>query len=273
MKIAVRSCDRRLKSLGALVACLFICLSVLAACAREGHYFGIYTSRLDGSDFRLVTADRDRELNHARVSPDLRFVTFTRYNHRGLAGTATETDSYAETELMLVNSNGSCLQVLVPAKQGICNGNGSFLPNGKSIIYCSNDNADKQGREYVLELAGKKTSVVLPRPRIPSVVAMADPHAIRDSVVFTALVPTDQGMLSQLWLMRLDGSDAKCLTSPVGCLTAVGQDQPGAGDFDPGFPRMGGAPPACATSGTSNSTLSSWTLRLAPSVIFRDPAQ
>jgi hypothetical protein len=50
--------------------------------------FGIYISTLDGENRKMIISDHYREMNHVRVSPDKKWITFTRFNKRGPKGFA-----------------------------------------------------------------------------------------------------------------------------------------------------------------------------------------
>ncbi|HEY9714101.1 MAG TPA: hypothetical protein V6C72_11560, partial [Chroococcales cyanobacterium] len=207
-----------------------------SGCAAERDYFGIYTSCLDGSNCRLITADPDRELNHARLSPDKRLITFTRYNRRGLNGKAMEDNSYAETEIMLMHADGEDLKAIVPARKDIASANSQFTPDGRAIIFASTEQpaaGEHQGRICRYELGTGKLSVIDPLPNIKDCLNIADPHAVGDLIVFTALIRTANGPLSQLWTMHLDGSRARRLTDPEESLKTVGKAEPPPGDYDP----------------------------------------
>lgn len=206
-----------------------------AGCASEGDHFGIYTSHLDGSNCHLVSGDKCRELNHARLSPDRRWITFTRYNHRGIDGLATEDNGYQESEIMLMQADGAGLRALIPAKKGVASANSQLTPDGKGIIFASNGQSINkvQGQICLYQLASGKTSVIEPKPPIAGCRNQADPHAVGDLIVFTAQVSQGPSALNQLWTMHLDGSGAKRLTNAVDCLKKLGGAEPPAGDFDP----------------------------------------
>jgi Tol biopolymer transport system component len=179
-----------------------------AGCAvgRDPHFYGVYMSRLDGSDMRLILSSSWQEMTHARVSKDGQWITCTRYRHIGADGTASEEGGYDNTEVLIARVDGSQVQTIVPAKDGVANANSSWTPDGRGLLYCSNDNPQHLPQEMIIDL---KTSRVRKLPTPPGL-RVADPHWVGRRVVFS-VVEKDR---SVLWMMNDDGSQARQLTNP-----------------------------------------------------------
>ena len=135
-------------------------LSLAWCVAADPERFGIFVSSLDGSKVRRVVSDPQREINHARVSPDKKWITFTRYNKRGWNGIAKEDGGYMETEIMLVRIDGSEMQSLVPPRQDTVAANGYWTEDGSAILYVSNDNPARRGQINRIELSTRAISKV-----------------------------------------------------------------------------------------------------------------
>lgn len=212
----------------------FIFSMSLTGCAPEPDHFGIYISRLDGGGFIRLLADQKHEINHARMSKDRNWITFTKYNHIGSDGFAREEGSYAETEIMTMGKSAANLKSLLGQEKGMIHANGYPTPDGRSILFvCSDKQSKLAGYIARFDLGNGKVTKIEPSPPIPNVVAMADPHQVGNLIVFTAALPVGKQILNQLWTMNSDGTQAKRLTNPISCLKEVGQDNPPAGDFDP----------------------------------------
>jgi len=168
--------------------------------------FGLYTATLDGENMKLIISNPNLEMTHARVSPDKEWITFTRYNQKGLDGLAMEYD-YAYTEIMIARLDGSGLESVIPPKKGIIAANSSWTPDGKSLLYVSNDNPDKIPRICKIDLTTRKIN----RVPTPEHLAVADPHQVGNRIVF----PVAGDGLNSTWIMDADGKNAKQLTRPV----------------------------------------------------------
>lgn len=200
----------------------------LASCdvgKKDPEYFGIYTSTLAGGQMKLIISDPQQEMTHARVSPDHKKIVFTRYNKRNFKGLALETGGYQQTEIMLVNIDGTGLETLVPARKGQVAANASWSPDGKSIIFVSNDNPERKGQISRIDLATRKISKV----PVPANLWAGDPHLVGDRMVFTNYQKNDRHNV--LWTMMADGSKARQLTRPS--ISAPRKMHPPPGDFDP----------------------------------------
>jgi Tol biopolymer transport system component len=191
--------------------------------SRDPAHFGIYTARLDGSDVQTVMTSPDREMTHPRIAPDGRRLVLTRYNNRGRDGKATEEQGYDNTEIMIVNLDGTGLETIIPAKAGVIAANGAWSPDGGSLIFLSTDNPDRKPEIKRIDLASRKIT----RVPTPAGLAVSDPHWVGDDLVF----PVKDKAGDVLWTMKIGGGDAKQATrleSPRKPATA----EPW-GDFDP----------------------------------------
>lgn len=218
-----------------LVSGLLLALTVLfVSCGAQAskanadpQLFGIYTATVDGKNFRLIIVDPSREMTHARVSPDGQWIAFTRYNRKGWGGTATQNGGYEETEIMIVRTDGTGLESVVPPKKRVVAANSSWTPDGKALIYISNDNPEKRARIHRIDLATRKTTV-LP---LPANLIVADPHLVQDKIVVSAF--DEKGAKQMfLWMTEVDGRGGKQISSPPQ-LRDGKRMKPLPGDFDP----------------------------------------
>ncbi|TVR99173.1 MAG: hypothetical protein EA406_04185 [Rhodospirillales bacterium] len=189
---------------------------------READHFSIMVSRLDGSGLNRIAADRDREINHARVSPDHQWVTFTRYNREGPDGTSMEIHGVEETEIMLMRIDGSGMRSLVPPRRGAVAANGYWTPDGRGIIYVA---VDPGGRPE-LRIVDVATGSIRRQPT-PDAVMPSDPHIVGDKMVFAA-----KGAVDTIWISRVDGSEARQITNPP-AWRGTAPSGVGPGDYDP----------------------------------------
>lgn len=195
---------------------LLCLLSVLAAASLAGctcgraherpgpGRFGIYTATLGGSPVRAVITHPDQQMTHPRVSPRGDWITFTRYTERDGDGLATESHGYPGSEIMLIRPDGSGLTTLVPAKEGLLNCNSNWTPDGRSLVWLSTETKGNKPVLKLIRLADRRVTV-LPTPKgvLPS-----DPHIVGNQLVFSAV----QGRQNALWLMNLDGKNARQIT-------------------------------------------------------------
>lgn len=208
-----------------LVALLVVLTSGCVNLEAPGR-FGIYTVSLRGGDLKPIATDSFREINHARVSPDKQWITFTRYNKRSLNGLAEEIGGYRETEIMLMRLDGSDMTSLTDTREFQMAANGYWSPDGKSIIFVGKKTSDTFSRIYLVEV---KTRKVKELPAIPGE-NLADPHIIGSQVVFTSREEKPKTR-NVICLMKLDGSGARKLTNPK--LHNQSPPEPPEGDFDP----------------------------------------
>jgi Tol biopolymer transport system component len=214
--------------LAAIVFCLSLpfILGMSSGNPKDLHVFGIYTCTLDGGNLQVLTRDRSREMNHARVSPDHQWITFTRYNRRGPSGLAIETEGYQETEIMIMRPDGTGLESLVPPRRGVVAANGYWTPDGKAILYVSNDNPQRRGQINRIDLATRRIT----RVDLPEHLWMADPHPVGEKLAFTVYRPEEK--INFVWLRDSEGGGVRQLTHPV--VADVREPLPvHLGDFDP----------------------------------------
>lgn len=189
--------------------------------------FGIYTARLDGSNFHAVILDPNREMTHARVSPDRRHITFTRYNKVVKDGLCEENGSgYRNTEIVISNIDGTQQFDVEPHGPEIFNANSSWIDND-SIIYIHSDNLKSLPELRIYNLSTKRTTRVPTKPML----AMSDPHCIGKTVV-SPVIPLDEKGTCALWTFNLDGSGFRQITNPAITPTSSKLDFK-LGDYDP----------------------------------------
>ena len=179
--------------------------------------FCMATANIDGSNYKEIISDPTREMNHARISNDHKWVTFTRYNklHRGVA---VEEAGYKETEIMICKIDGTELQTIVPPKKNYINGNGSWTPDNKGIIYVSTDTISKAPELFIVDVATKK------RKKLPTPAGYfpTDPHMVGDWVIFPA--KTKQEKHTSIYIMKKDGTNFRRVTHSL---------KGSKGDYDP----------------------------------------
>jgi len=194
--------------------------------------FGIYTSTLDGKNMKMIVSDSYREINHARVSPDNKWITFTRFNLRGPNGLAEEKHVlYGKTEIMIIRTDGTGLESLTPPRRGIVAANSYWTPDSKGVIFISNDNPKRQKELHYISLATRK----IRRVPTPKNILPGDPHQVGDWIVFPTF--DFKGEKNVIWIMKADGEEARQLTRPIVPKAPKKQKQTVGnwqyGDFDP----------------------------------------
>jgi dipeptidyl aminopeptidase/acylaminoacyl peptidase len=201
--------------------------SVPRSIAAEPDRFGLFTSRIDGQDVQRILSDPKREMNHARVSPDKQWITFTRYNHYGPQGLAREDpEGYEESEIMLVRLDGSGLASLVPPKKGIVAANGQWTEDGKAILFVSNDNTGRRPQISRIDVATRRIT----RVALSDDLAAADPHIVDGVLAVSARDPRQKRMA--IFLHDVKSGVTRQLTYPV---KAKGEREGPLliGDYDP----------------------------------------
>jgi len=197
--------------------------SAPSTASKEPAYFGIYTGRLDGTDVQTIMTSPDREMTHPRVSPDGKRLVLTRYNNRAKDGKATEDQGYDNTEIMIVNIDCRGLETIIPAKTGIIAANGSWTPDGKSLIFVSTDTPQRRPEIHRIELATR----TITRVPTPPGLAVSDPHWEGNELVFVSI----EDAANTLWTMKAAGSDARQITHPTHSRKFGSVEN--YGDFDP----------------------------------------
>lgn len=199
---------------------------------RGEDLFGVYTARLDGSEFRRLFTDSTREMTHVRLSPDGRHLTFTRYNKLLKDGIAEENGSgYAHTEVLVANADGSNPRSVSPSGPEKMNANSSWIDND-TIIFIHIPNLKTSLPELrTFSISTNQTN----RIPTPKGFAVSDPSYCNNMVVFPVVpLSPDPKVCDTLWRMRIDGSDLQQLTRPNIVPTSKRLDFK-VGDYDPWF--------------------------------------
>jgi Tol biopolymer transport system component len=211
-------------------ASIFVVMVVIISCASPGpkdpNQFGIFISHLDGTDVRRILSDPSREINHARVSPDKQWITFTRYNKKNFSGLAKEENGYEDSEIMLARIDGSNLQTLVPTRKGMIAANGYWTEDGKSILYVSNDNKVRQGQINRIDIATRSISKV----NIPGDPWAADPHQIGKYLAISSFDPVLKK--NSILISEQGNNRVRVVTSPAKAGIDPDMKLP-LGDYDP----------------------------------------
>lgn len=193
--------------------------------AENPHRYGIYTATVDGKEVKRILSDPRREINHARVSPDGEWITFTRYT-RDVDGDGfceEVKDGYNGTEIMVCRVDGSDLQTALPAEEGHINANSYWLPDSKRIITVSGA-LGAWGTGVAIVDVGTNKRTPIPTPGLIG----GDPHYVNGRIVFSGLKQGEARMC--LWMMNADGSDLMRLTDPK--TDEPWTKQPFPGDYD-----------------------------------------
>jgi Tol biopolymer transport system component len=189
--------------------------------------FAIYSATLDGGNRHLIFSDPAREVNHARVSPDGKWVVFARYNQFDPAtGLAVETNGYNKTEIIMCSIDGSvCYQLMAP-KDGFIFANANWTPDGSGLyfIYC----AVATGTDYFLkiDMASLRISAFYTVP--PGFMLIGDPNVVGQKMIYTC---TRDERINDLCLYNFSTGVQTQLTSPA--LANFVQLNPSLGDYDP----------------------------------------
>lgn len=209
---------------------------------RGPDMFGIYTADLTGKNFHPLRLDAKREMTHARISPDGKKITFTRYNPSKraiLPGTFAEENgsNYLNTEIVVADLSGSALnRTLVcsnerdvePWGEEIMNANSSWIDND-SLIYIHRPNLTSLPKLKIYHLDTGRSEVV----NTPSGLAPADPHCVNKQLIFPVVpLSKDKDAPCRLYTMKLDGTDVRQL--PQGPIVSTSELRAfKLGDYDP----------------------------------------
>ena len=206
-------------------AALFLAVLAGSAHAYQGpDRYGLYSARLDGSDRHAILTSPDQQMTHPRVSPDGKWITFTRY-HRKVRGAAREENGYRETSIEIVRLDGSGARTVVPPRRGLIAANSSFTPDGGGLVFLTTDTPGQRPQLHRIDLASGRMA----RLPTPPELQVADPHWVGDLVAFTQV--GGEGV-NTVWGMHADGSGAAPLSHP-----RMAPDRKGSrhdpGDYDP----------------------------------------
>ncbi len=196
--------------------------------------FAICTATLDGENMTKIISDPYRQMTHVRVSPDKKWIAFTRYNKRRQGGIATEKDGYDETEIMLIRLDGTGLKSLIPPRKGIVACNSYWTPDGKALLYVSTDNPGRRPQIKRLYLNNNMEIQNITTLPVPENLLPVDPHQVGNLIVFPAIniIARDRG----IWIMNADGTDLRQLTYPKEDPEGkdpIARHKAGTGDNDP----------------------------------------
>ncbi len=192
--------------------------------------FRIEAGTLGGAPPTLLASDPKREINHARISPDGTRFVFTRYNRFNPAGEALETNGYLQSEIVICRMDGASCELAIPARRGIVAANASWTPDGRGLLYVTNDRPGRRAGVARLDMATRQVSI------IPTGADrdFADPHQVAQTIVASSRAPQDARAgpaVSHLVLYDLASQQRRQLTTPTFAQT-VEMDPP-LGDHDP----------------------------------------
>ncbi|MBW2046205.1 MAG: hypothetical protein JRI96_15205 [Deltaproteobacteria bacterium] len=186
--------------------------------------FGIYTANLNGDNLKPLITSSWQQMTHARVSPDKQWITFTRYNNPGKDLFATENEEnyyqkgqqYHGTEVMIMRVDGSQVKTLIPHLKDRVAANSNWTPDGKGIIYVSNqEHKDKPQINHVILNDDMGIDSIYKIP-IPDHIIPTDPHWVGDWIVFTGIDTEDgAGGIPRrgIWRIRYNGEDLELLAA------------------------------------------------------------
>ncbi len=179
--------------------------------------FGLYTATLDGKNMKPLITNSWQQMSHARVSPDKKWVTFTRYTNRGKDGYATENqdnydrkgEQYSGTEVLIMRLDGTDVRTLIPHQKDKVAANSYWTPDGKGIIYVSAPN--EKGFPQINHIIFDDDMQVkeITKLPIPSHIIPTDPHWVGEWVVFPAV--DIKNRKRGIWRMRYDGNGLELL--------------------------------------------------------------
>ncbi|MCC7531358.1 MAG: hypothetical protein IT342_22825 [Candidatus Melainabacteria bacterium] len=189
--------------------------------------FGIYTATPDGKNFEAVLLDERREMTHARVSPNGKRITFTRYNRVVKDGLCEENGSdYLNTEVVFANIDGTNQRSIEPGAPVTMSANSSWIDDDTLVyIHKANLKVLPELRTYRLSTGEHK------RLPTPPQLAAADPTCVGTLIVFP-IIPLDNVSPCALWAMKVDGSGLRQITKP-NIKETSSQHSLKLGDYDP----------------------------------------
>jgi Tol biopolymer transport system component len=224
----------------AKIISLIIVLFLVFPCYVSGKedVFGIRTANLNGKNLRTIYTDPYRQATHIRVSPNGKWIMFSRYNDKDpKEGLAMENiggkNHYKNTELVLMRSDGSGLRTIIPPKKGIMAVNSNWTDDGKGFVFLSNENKKKIPEIRRAYLNSKMGITRISTIRLPKYLVPVDPHLHKGRLVFPAVDVRD--MTRGLWIANEDGSNVRKLTTPRDPGSGKIVKHPQSGDNDPRF--------------------------------------
>ncbi len=179
--------------------------------------FGIYTATLYGKNMKPLITNSWQQMTHARVSPDKKWVTFTRYTNRGKDGCATENEAnyerkgqqYLGTEVLIMRIDGTDVRTLIPHQKDKTAANSYWTPDGKGLIYVSAPNEKGRSQINHIILDDNMRVKEITKLPIPDHIIPTDPHWVGEWVVFPAM--DIRKRKRGIWRMRYDGSGLELL--------------------------------------------------------------
>jgi len=201
---------------------------------RGKDLFGVYSASLDGKNFKAILLDERREMTHARISPDEKHLTFTRYNRVVKDGLCEENGSdYLHTEVIVANADGTAQRSIESVGPEIMSANSSWIDND-SIIYIHKPNLKVLPELRIYRLSTGKHQ----RVPIPANVAASDPTCRGNVIVFPIIPLAKNDSPCALWTCNLDGTGLRQITKPT--IKATSPERLfKLGDYDPWLSRDG----------------------------------
>ena len=215
---------------------ILLILTLIATCSSVNitsaevteDLFGIYSATLDGKNLHLIISNQTQEMSHPRVSPNGEWITFTRYTQVGQNGTCEESNGYIETEIMLVKTDGTNLQTLIPPKKYAMNANSSWSPNGEYVIYITTETPNHMPMLAKINIDSKEIEFF----KTPKNLIVTDPNQVNDWICFPGRV--NNFCQQNIWMMKSDGSEVILVTNKN--ITARHKNLDFMlGDYDPHF--------------------------------------
>ncbi len=197
-----------------IVACILLFLPILgfSQCSPSGYIpqqdnlFGIYTATLQGKELKMLINSSWQEMSHPRVSPDGKWVTFTRYNMKDSDGIAQEANGYLLTEIMIMKHDGTDVTTLIPKMNDTMNANSSWTPDGNHLLYVTTDTPNGTPAIAKINIYSKEKTFL----KTPKDVIVSDPNQCNEWICFP--LRKDNQSQQNLWVMKEDGSEIYQLT-------------------------------------------------------------
>ncbi len=215
-----------------LVLSIITCGLLSCASAQDKpDIFGIYVSRLDGGGFKQILSDPYREMNHVRVSPDGKRITYSLFNDKKLiSGLAEEDNGYLNTQIVIADIDGTGATSLTPEGKYEINVNSYWTPDGQGLVYMSNNNEDKRTLSLkYLDLGTRKENTI----STPGLAWVFDPFMVGGKLVFPAADRMED--TRAIWMLDLETGAVKQVTVPRISTKGKKVANPPPGDSDPKF--------------------------------------